>query len=178
MPKIIPGLREQILQNGKELLLDQKKALTMRGIAVSCGIAPGTIYNYFPNREALIAAILTDDWHASAAQMKESAENAPSFAEGIRGMYDALCVFTARYKDLWASYAGRGKYLSTQDERHENLIRDLRSFTGPLLKRFGTEEDLVLERILTETILSASLHPAVTWEELRALCGKIIKENT
>ena len=63
MPKIIPGLQEKILQTARTILLEEEdSAFSMRSIAERCGIACGTIYNYFPGKDSMLAAILMHDW--------------------------------------------------------------------------------------------------------------------
>ena len=48
MPKIIDEAREKILSAAKHTLLGQGySVLSLRGVARQCGIAVGTIYNYF-----------------------------------------------------------------------------------------------------------------------------------
>ena len=56
MPKVIPEVREKLLTTVRNRLLkDGPDAVSLRSIAKECGIAVGTVYNYFPNKDMLIA---------------------------------------------------------------------------------------------------------------------------
>lgn len=37
--------------------------MNMRDIAKQCGVSVGTLYNYFPTKDALVIAIIEDFWH-------------------------------------------------------------------------------------------------------------------
>ena len=52
--------REQILAVAREALRESGDA-SMIGIARRAGVGPGTLYRHFPTREALIAAVYSDD---------------------------------------------------------------------------------------------------------------------
>ena len=52
MPKIIENVKELILDTSEKLLFQVGyKGFTIRGVAKRCGIAPGTIFNYFASKE-------------------------------------------------------------------------------------------------------------------------------
>lgn len=59
MPKIIENLKDRLLQEAQRQM-DQcgYGALTIRGIAKGCGVGVGTVYNYFPSKDALLATYL------------------------------------------------------------------------------------------------------------------------
>ena len=66
MPKRIENLQENILRQAKPLMLESGyEALAMRDVAARCGIAVGTLYNYFPSKEALAGGVMLEDWCAS-----------------------------------------------------------------------------------------------------------------
>ena len=76
MPKVIEELREKILAKTKEVLLqDGYNALTIRGVSAACGIAAGTVYNYFSSKDMMVAAVMLEDWLLALAKMKEAAKN-------------------------------------------------------------------------------------------------------
>ena len=48
MPKIIEGLRQRLLQEAERQLTEGGySAMTIRSVAKACGVAVGTVYNYF-----------------------------------------------------------------------------------------------------------------------------------
>ncbi|MDO4815895.1 MAG: TetR/AcrR family transcriptional regulator [Bacillota bacterium] len=64
MPKIIKDLRESILQAANEILCEQGFGdFGIRAVAKKLGIAPATIYNYYPSKEAILEALVDNAWH-------------------------------------------------------------------------------------------------------------------
>ena len=63
MPKIIDGLQMQILKEAKpQAFKNGYSKMTIRSVAKACDIAVGTIYNYYPSKEFLMASFILLDW--------------------------------------------------------------------------------------------------------------------
>ena len=61
MSRIIENPKGLILSNAKELLYNEGfKKFSMRNLSRKCGIALGTIYNYYSTKEELIIEMMTD----------------------------------------------------------------------------------------------------------------------
>lgn len=55
--------REDILEVCRGIVREQGlSGISMRTVASACGIAPGTLYNYFPGKNALVLAVTADIW--------------------------------------------------------------------------------------------------------------------
>ena len=66
MPKILEHVREQLLTEVRQQIEQHGYAqTTIRSVARACGVGVGTVYNYFPSKDMLIAAAVADDWYAS-----------------------------------------------------------------------------------------------------------------
>lgn len=77
--------REQILDEAARLILDEGLyAVSMERLARDVGISKGLVYNYFPAREALLAALL----HREQSELRDrgmaTALRASSYADLIR----------------------------------------------------------------------------------------------
>jgi AcrR family transcriptional regulator len=67
--------RRAILQAAVALIADTGfKAATMRRIARAAGVGEGTIYNYFPTKEAILYAYYQDHMHQCIAELKTVAD--------------------------------------------------------------------------------------------------------
>ena len=177
MPKIIPGLQEKILQTARTILLEEEdSAFSMRSIAERCGIACGTIYNYFPGKDSMLAAILMHDWMDILERMHASVQQAQSFSAGIRSMYDIMSEFVNCYRGIWLRYSGSARDIPMQDKRHEQMILQIKECVSELLARFAPKQTQKLARLLSESILTSVLHKSITWDELHTLCTYIVKE--
>lgn len=55
--------KEAILAKSRELVMNQGiSSINMRSVANACGVAVGSIYNYFPSKTELITATVEDVW--------------------------------------------------------------------------------------------------------------------
>lgn len=63
MPKILENVKETLLAEGSELLLGNGYVnLNIRDVAKNSGIAVGTFYNYFSNKDELVREIILNSW--------------------------------------------------------------------------------------------------------------------
>jgi AcrR family transcriptional regulator len=103
MPKIVPDVRRAAIASFRRRVAARGwKALEIRSLASSCGIAAGTLYNYFPSREAIAAAALREDW----LEVRERLQTFPAWngaLENLRLVHGELGDFMRRYRRLWAS---------------------------------------------------------------------------
>ena len=59
MPKIIDNVRERAIAEARRLMLEESyENLTIRRVAAGLGVAVGTLYNYFPSKDFLIAGVM------------------------------------------------------------------------------------------------------------------------
>lgn len=64
MPKILENVKETLLIEGSELLLKNGYTnLNIRDVAKNSGIAVGTFYNYFSNKDELVREIILNSWN-------------------------------------------------------------------------------------------------------------------
>ena len=71
MPKIIENLETKLIEEAKKQIEEAGYgAMTIRSVAKACGVGVGTVYNYFPSKEALIAKHLLDDWKQCVAAIQ------------------------------------------------------------------------------------------------------------
>ena len=92
MPKIIENVREQLLSEAKKQIAEYGYSkTTIRSVAKACGLGTGTVYNYFPSKDMLIASVMAEDWMLCLKQLEERALDEPERI--IQGIYDCLCGF-------------------------------------------------------------------------------------
>ena len=157
MPKIIEGLREKILATSREMLLGTGyEALTIRAVAKCCGVAVGTVYNYFPSKDVLIASIMLDDWRQVLNRMRQETGNAASISVGLKSIFDGLMAFSATYRKAWSQYTATGGALSALQERHGMLLDQLSGMIMPMVVRLGGNGDSLCVEIAVNSLLNYS----------------------
>ena len=156
MPKLIPEAQRSILAAAKKQLFEKGYLnLAIREVASQCGIAVGTIYNYFPGKEALVAAVMAEDWRGLTAGMRESFSRSAGILEGVMAMYDAIEAFSKLYAPAWSQY---GAAPAGFGERHLMLRGQLSALLLELVTRHGRAEDAALCPLVAETVLACATH--------------------
>lgn len=142
MPKRIDGLQAGLLAEAKATLLERGyRALTIRGVARACGVAVGTVYNYFPSKYVLAARVMLEDWEEALAGMRAASGAARSVKQGLRAMFDAIRGFCALYRGAWRESGVRPWGNERYGAYREKLRGQLAGIAGALLARFGLTQD-------------------------------------
>ena len=118
MPKIIENLKEKLIAEATAQLRSAGyEATTVRSVAKACGVGVGTVYNYFPSKDQLIAACMLQSWQSCIASINKTAEKADTPAPVARCIFDQLQSYTHDHQFLFrdkkavAVFAGSfGKY--------------------------------------------------------------------
>lgn len=154
MPKVIANLSEQILFEARELLLSGGwESLTIRSVAARCHVAVGTVYHYYPAKDALMAAVMLEDWQSTLTRMEEASAAADSAADGLRAVFAQLCAFEQQYQAIWQQYALRNNPLPSRQMYHKQLIAQMAGVLRALLTSHHVADDPVLPTFLAETLL-------------------------
>jgi AcrR family transcriptional regulator len=74
--RIIDAARRLFAANGFD-------ATTTRDIAIAAGIASGTLFNYFPTKEAILACLAADAAAAAQLEFEKTSRQADSFEEDL-----------------------------------------------------------------------------------------------
>ncbi len=168
MPKILNDLKENILSQVESLLGEGGySAVTIRAVAKRCGVGLGTVYNYFPSKEALLAEYLLTDWRACIAAI----ERADGGAEPVaRCMYDQLVSFAQGHMSVFGDAAAGSAFAGSFSQYHSLLRRQLAAPLRPFCKSDFAAE-FAAEALLTWSM--AGKRFCEIWE----LLGSLIKEK-
>ncbi len=149
MPKILLDLKEKLLQEVETLLLEEGyAAVTIRKVAKRCGVGVGTVYNYFPSKDAMLAEYLLVDWRKAIAAIEVVTENGEAVA---RCIYDQLLSFAGSHSAVFLDETARGSFSGSFSPYHSLL----RSQLSQPLRRFCRDEftaQFVAEALLTWTV--------------------------
>lgn len=166
MPKIITGLRDRIMTAARDMLLDKGfEGVTIRDVAKACRVAVGTVYNYFPTKDTLIASVILTDWLAALDRLQALAERADTLQQGLQGVYDELNAFSALYSPAWASYQGAANAMAAVRQRHGLLVDQLTAPIARLCRRLSLQPEAICLSVAAEALLARSLQ-GVAFEQL------------
>lgn len=157
MPKMIPELQEKFIAAARKRIFDGESGkMTIRQIAADCGTATGTVYNYFPSKQVLIAAVIQEDWDQCIQQMDVHIETARTAMEGLQGICAALRTFTIRHSLFWDHYGASGITRGKLTTYHHQVINQIDSPVRALLERFDLLFDPYLSTVIAEILLHAA----------------------
>ena len=159
MPKIILNLRDRILENARTLLeREGYNGLAMRRVATSCGIALGTVYNYFPSKDMLVGALIAQDWFKVLKQMDLDIRKTRTVHEGLCAVADGLETFQASHAEIWKEYGSTSGSGYSYSERHAVLVDALARRISEVLKAGKCEDEQGVCTLLAEAMISLSSH--------------------
>ena len=156
MPKIIKNPEDRILQAARKRLLDKElSSFSLREVAADCGIAVGTIYNYFKDKESLMAAVMVQDWMDAL----ETTAGLLHICRGIRN----YCLL---YQNVWSSYPAGAEFSTRYRMRHEMLLSQITDMIMGLHERFDTPCEEHRTILYAELIIAGAQHLEIREEEI------------
>ena len=171
MPKIIPELRGKLLLAArKRLVQDESHDFSTRQLAADCGIAAGTVFNYFPTKESLLACIMLEDWRLCLDRMLNVPEHTETLEQGLLELEALLRAFSEPFLPVWRNYDHRAPL----PEYHKVLISQLSQPLEALLQKTGIRPGETELSVLAELLLAASQREEGTIEKLIPIMKKIV----
>jgi len=148
LPKTFEDPRQEILKQAKMILLNEGyKGLNMRTVAKACNFAVGTIYNYFPTKDDLLAQLMADYWEEYYGVLEDIDLEDLDLLSKLRKMYEQLEIFLNIFLETWLKMNRDIHYQHSKDgfKRKEN-------FTEKLIIKLQTMIDQ--ENILGKELIS------------------------
>ena len=175
MPKLIKNAKETILREAKDLILTEGISnLNMRAIAERSGVAAGTLYNYFPSKEHLVASIMLEDWLVILGGAREKLRAAKSAIEGCEIIFSAIQSFANQHRATWQFALSRAEFSNLRTKYHSVLIDQLCDLILPLGERFGFLFDTTVAPFIAEVLLSGGAYPDGKFCFLAPCLNKIV----
>lgn len=153
MPKIIENVREQLLTVAKKQIEERGYAnTTIRSVAGECGLAVGTVYNYFKSKDMLIATFVVEDWNSYLSEIRRSETKDPRKA--LKNIYNALIHFSEKHRSLFSDPEAAKVYSAVFSERHKTLRSQISQIIAPLCPNESCDftAEFVAESLLTWTV--------------------------
>lgn len=168
MPKIIEHLEERLVEEARrQAETGGYTAMTIRSVAKNCSVGVGTVYNYFPSKDALTAAFLLRDWKECIRAIHQVGQQAQSCDEVLLELWTQLRGFLERYQKIFGD-AGAAAVFSKSVGTYHGLLR---SQLAEPLRRFCPDTftaEFAAEAMLTWTINGRS------YEDLLPLMKKLM----
>lgn len=97
--------KEAILAVSRELAAEQGlQSLNMRAVAKMCNVSVGSIYNYFPSKADLIAAVIQEVWQ-SIFDLNKISNESDSFVDYIIWIFESVKGGVLEYPDFFMAHS-------------------------------------------------------------------------
>lgn len=154
MPKIIENIRDTLLGEAKHQIITKGySSTTIRSVASACGVGVGTVYNYFPSKDMLIASFVLEDWRACIAEMEKGTAESATPEDAIRCIYNCITGFISKNTHLFSDSDAMKVFATAFNTRHKLLLEQLTSLLLPVCSVSKAQDKEYLAEFLAENIL-------------------------
>lgn len=167
MPKIIENVRQTLLSEAKKQITERGYAgTTVRSVAAACGLGVGTVYNYFPSKDMLIASFMAEEWFECLERMKKASGGAENV---LRCVCAELKAYSESYRGLFKDTDAAKVFATVFAERHKQLRNQIAELVLPLCTESSVNDKAFLADYIAESLLSwivsgkdfAQLYPVI-----------------
>lgn len=169
MPKIIQNVRAQLMAEAKaQIAVQGYKNTTIRSVASGCGIAAGTVYNYFKSKDMLIASFILEDWLEIVELVSQHPKE--SRRDYLEYIHHSLKKFEDKYNVLFSDADAKAVFSLAFSERHPQLRTQLAELILPICRG----DDLFLAEYVAEALLTWTM-AGKSFESIYAFLPEQIK---
>lgn len=168
MPKIIVNLESRLIEEAKKQIEESGYgAMTIRSVAKACGVGVGTVYNYFPSKDDLLATYMLSDWNECVTVINAVSTYSEHPAPVIRCIYDQLLAYAGRHQAIFRDETASASFAGSIS-RYHGLLRT--QLAAPVRKFCCSDfaADFIAEAILTWTMAGKS------FDEIYGMIDKLI----
>ena len=167
MPKIIRDLESRLIEEAKKQIEESGySAMTIRSVAKACGVGVGTVYNYFPSKDALLATYMLSDWNRCITAINAVSTYSDDPKAVARCIYDQLLAYAKLHDPIFRDEAAAASFAGSFSHYHGLL----RSQLASPMRKF-TDSDFAAE-FVAEALLTWSM-AGKSFDEIYGMIDKI-----
>lgn len=175
--------RESILKESRDLVSKEGlKALSIRKLAKNCGVAVGTIYNYFTSKDDLMISTIESVWE-DIFMIDDLKGDSIDFVKYLEDIFNHLSYGIKKYPNFFTIHSLSFKAQSVDKAKNsmaryiENISQNMTKIldNDPNIRKDAFDEDFTKEDLLN-FILSTSFSFVVDKNFDTNLLIKIVKK--
>jgi len=152
MPKIIENVKEQLLAEAERQIKEfGYSKTTIRSVAGACGLGVGTVYNYFPSKDVLIASFMLEDWQRTLTKMRSVDSREPRGV--LLEVYNSLGEFIDSHRTLFSDPEAAKSFGASHAGYHKLLRRQIADTVIPVLSKTAENGEFLAE-FIAESVLT------------------------
>ncbi len=172
MPKIIENIREKLLEEAKRQVSENGySSMTIRSVATACGVGTGTVYNYFPSKDMLVASFMLEDWMICMQVIEQGTKEAEDAKAALYCMYEALLEYKEKYINLFTDENAEASYMASSTQRHHLLCEQL----AEPLKIWTAKQTKVDASFLAEFIAENMLTLSMAGKDFEVIASVLLQ---
>lgn len=138
MPKALINVKEDILMVTRQLLHEEGYGkLNMRTVAAKCGIATGTLYNYYKSKQEIVGEIMRMEWCMMIRRVDQAIKSDGNLMDKLGVTYNELGTLMNNVHNIW--------FDTSSIDVGKNELNNIKSHKDELLKSL-TDRILILIR--------------------------------
>ncbi len=162
MPKIIENLQSRLIEEARcQIEESGYGAMTIRSVASGCGVGVGTVYNYFPSKDDLLATYMLSDWNQCIAAIDAVSADSDFPKPVVHSIYNQLLAYAARHQAIFRDETAAAAFAGSFS-RYHGLLRS--QLSQPLQKFCESDflSEFIAESLLTWTMAGKSFDEIYT----------------
>ncbi|MBQ6875193.1 MAG: TetR/AcrR family transcriptional regulator [Lachnospiraceae bacterium] len=168
MPKIIQNLEKRLIEEAiRQIEEVGYSGMTIRSVAKACEVGVGTVYNYFPSKDDLLATYLLKDWNDCITAINAVSDYSETSKPVARCIYDQLSQYALRHRSIFRDDSAAASFAGSFG-RYHGLLRG--QLAAPLRKFCDSDfsAEFVAEALLTWTMAETP------FEEIYGMIEKLL----
>ncbi|KNY29388.1 TetR/AcrR family transcriptional regulator [Pseudobacteroides cellulosolvens] len=127
MPKTLINIKEDILMVARQLLHEEGYGrLNIRTIAAKCGIATGTLYNYYKSKQEIVGEIMRMEWCMMVRRVDQAVKSDGHLMDKLGIIYNELRTMMDNVHNVW--------FDTSNIDMSKNELNSIKSHKDELLK--------------------------------------------
>ena len=169
MPKIIENLESRLLEEARRQAQELGySGMTIRSVAKACGVGVGTVYNYFPSKDDLLATYMLADWKVCMETIETVSRTSGGPEAVVECISSQLCAFDRAHAYVFRDQGAAANFSSAFARYHgllrQQLAKPLETFCD------GTfAPEFIAEALLTWTMAGKD------WQEIYAMVAHLFR---
>lgn len=174
MPKIIEDIKENILKETRRQIQEYGYSkVTVRSIASALNVGVGTIYNYYPSKDMIVATFMVEDW---VKCLKDIQKLIDSSIDNLKIIYDKFNQFVFEHSMLFNDSLAEKNYALTSNKWHKVLTKQIADIILIECEKSSIENKEFLSLYIAESLISWCL-AGKEYSELSPIFNVLLKKS-